>query len=225
MTDCLDDDIATSIDSIMALEAGGPPPNAGKGNRPPVLRNQLRYDRRAAKRRYLTQLNVSNAAKALDRLPVDGETFHMIMSGNFDLDDIIPAIVRLAGPANMVCELNIATLGTNTRTTENILSLMKDGHVDRVSFLCSEYFKSMSDSGQIYAHLHRELGKRGQRRVAACRCHAKLILFEFASGMCIVCEGSANLRSCRSLEQLCITYDRGLLEFHRRWMQEIFENA
>ena len=40
-------------------------------------------------------------------------------------------------------------------------------------------------------------------------------------GRCIVNESSANLRSCRNIEQFTMTHDRDLLEFHRQWMAEV----
>lgn len=50
--------------------------------------------------------------------------------------------------------------------------------------------------------------------------HAKVMLFEMTDGNCYTVEGSANLRSCSSIEQICITNDRDLLNFHRVWIED-----
>jgi hypothetical protein len=46
------------------------------------------------------------------------------------------------------------------------------------------------------------------------KCHAKIYLLDFDIHA-IVVEGSANLRNCRSVEQLTITNDRALMEFYQ----------
>jgi hypothetical protein len=77
----------------------------------------------------------------------------------------------------------------------------------------------MTDGGEIYANLHQELTRRGHR-CAAIRSHAKIMLFELTDGRCLTWESSANLRSCRNVEQAVFTNDKDLLRFHRNWMSE-----
>jgi hypothetical protein len=40
-----------------------------------------------------------------------------------------------------------------------------------------------------------------------------------------VIESSANLRSCRNIEQFTMTNDRELLTFHRSWMETVIDDA
>jgi hypothetical protein len=62
-------------------------------------------------------------------------------------------------------------------------------------------------------------------RIAALRSHAKLLLFELTDGRKITVESSANLRSCRNVEQFSMTNDPALLSFHAGWIDELLTEA
>jgi len=189
------------------------------------LDGERKHVRRVERRAYLNMLRVANAAQALDRLPEPGETFHVVMAGNFDAFDLVPAVLRLAAPAT-IAVLNIATLGFNQRNTATLVALLDDGQVGRCTFICSTYFRSMSDGEPVYDELYTALTTRpGGHRIAAIRSHAKILLFELTDGRCFTWESSANLRSCRNIEQATLTHDRDLLDFHREWILEVLADA
>ena len=182
--------------------------------------NEQKIERRAARRRFLNQLAVANAAAALERLPDDGESFHGIMSGNFHAFAFLPAIIRLAGcPAASV---HIATLGFNATNSTELFDLLDKGDVKQCSFIFSCYYRS--NEPQVADALIAGLQSRGQR-VAVVRNHAKVIAVELIDGRCVVWEGSANMRSCRNVESYVLTHDRPLLEFHRQWMLEMIQKG
>jgi hypothetical protein len=177
---------------------------------------------RTARRKYLHMLGVANAAKHLKRLPKRGETHHCIMRGNYNGWDLVPAVLRLAEGAR-IAELNICTLGFNQQNATELVELLDDGRVGRCTFICSVYYRSMKDGQPVYDALAEALTARGHR-IAAIRCHAKILLMELTDGRCITVESSANLRSCRNIEQFTMTHDRELLHlFHRQWMREILD--
>jgi hypothetical protein len=174
--------------------------------------------RRAPTSRGMRDLRkIANAIRTIDRLPADGETIHLILGTDFDGWDLVPAILELAGEAT-IDELNVATLGFNRRNAAELLELMDAGAVGRVTFIVSHFYRT--HEGDVVDELFRGLAARGSPHVGALRCHAKVILAELSDGRCIVSESSANLRSCRNIEQSTITQDRSLLEFHRAWMLE-----
>jgi hypothetical protein len=76
----------------------------------------------------------------------------------------------------------------------------------------------------IATPLAEALHRRGHS-IAAIRCHAKILLMELTDGRHIVVESSANLRSCRNIEQFTMTDDHDLLLFHRGWMLELLKDA
>lgn len=181
-----------------------------------------RQMRRHGRRSYLNQVGVANAAKQLARLPDDGESIHGIMRGNFAGFDFVDAIHQLAGAR--IRELNIATLGFNGENADRLVRMIDGGRIQRATFICSHFYKT--SEGEVYDVLRHQLLKRGHRCLAM-RCHAKILLFEIDAEprACYVLEMSANLRSCRNLEQFVLTRDHRLLEFHRGWMYEMLDEA
>lgn len=174
--------------------------------------------RSSPKRQTLHLLYVANAAKQIERLPDAGESIHCIMRGNYHAWDLIPAALKLAEPAT-IDALYIATLGFNRTNGIELIDLLDSGRIKSVTFLCSVYFKDASP--ETYKPLADALLDRGQR-IAAIRTHAKIQAYTLSDGRAIVVESSANLRSCRNIEQFCMTGDRTLFDFHAAWMNEVF---
>ena len=183
----------------------------------------LKHVSRPERRRMMHMLNVANAAKALDRLPDQGETFHVVMRGNYHGWDLVPAVLALAAPAT-ISELNVCTLGFSASNAHELVGLIDAGQIGRCSFICSVYYKSMTDGQPVFDALAQALTSRGHT-IAAIRCHAKILLMELSDGRCLVVESSANLRSCRNIEQFSMTHDEGLLAFHRQWMIGLLKDA
>jgi hypothetical protein len=182
---------------------------------------ERKHERRTTRRRFLNQLAIENAAKALDRLPDSGESFHGIMAGNFHAFAFLPAIIRLASPARVV-EANIATLGFNETNSLELFDLLDRSDIQRCTFIFSCYYRSAEP--EVTDALIDGLQARGQR-VAVVRNHAKIILVELDDGRCLTWEGSANMRSCRNVESYVLTNDVGLLHFHRGWMMEMLSKG
>lgn len=170
------------------------------------------------KRQMLHMLHVANAAKQLGALPGPEESVHCVMRGNYHGWDLVPAVIRLAAPAT-IAELYVATLGFNGTNAAELLELVDAGTIAAVTFLCSCYFQG--SSAPEFERLSAGLARRGHRCMAA-RSHAKILLCRLTDGRAIVVESSANLRSCRNVEQFCMTQSVELYEFHRGWINEIF---
>ena len=173
--------------------------------------------RRSVRRQTKHMLAIANAAKDIESLPGDEESILVIMRGNFHGWDLVPAILKLATPA-VIEDLSVATLGFNKSNAEELLGLIDASKVRRVQFIASCYFKaSCPDEFRILAE---GLKSRGMPIVAA-RSHAKILAMRLSSGEGITVESSANLRSCRNIEQFCMTNSDRLYEFHRQWISEI----
>lgn len=194
---------------------------ASARNQAVALTEDLRHSRVATKHEQLHMLHVANAAKHLGRLPAAGETFHCIMRGNYNGWDLVPAILRLAAPAT-IARLHVATLGFNQRNAGELIQLLDAGSIGRVAFICSCYYRTVE--ADVFDFLHAELARRGHC-VVAIRSHAKILLFEMSDGAAYVLESSANLRSCRNIEQFTLTHDAALLQFHRSWMAQIIQEV
>lgn len=155
-----------------------------------------------------------DALKHLERFPADGESLHGVICGKYALWELVPAMIERVG--RKITDLHIATLSYGRQNSEDLLGLIDDGQVKRCSLLVSYYFKAQNL--ELYDTLVPELRKRGHR-VLAMRTHCKLLLVKFAGGGSYVCEASANLRSCKNIEQFVLTRCRRLYNFHREWME------
>jgi hypothetical protein len=70
-----------------------------------------------------------------------------------------------------------------------------------------------------YRNAVAELVERRSQVVASARCHAKVVVLDFADDMHLAWEGSSNLRSCRAVENLTVVNDLDLCRFHSEWIE------
>lgn len=160
-----------------------------------------------------------SAAEAIPELPLVGWATHGILSGNWDVWQVVPRTLELIAPAT-IAAINISTLGFSPTVANELMALMDAGKIGRVTFLCSHYFKShYTDLAEATA---RGLAERGGR-FAVSRTHAKVICMETTDGRFLTFEGSGNLRACRNIEQFAFVHDRGLVKFHRGWMLDLLD--
>lgn len=155
-----------------------------------------------------------DALKHLKRLPTEGQSLHGVICGKYAMFDLIPAIIERTG--RRITDLHIATLSYGKQNAADLIGLLDAGQVRRCSLLISYFFKAQNRS--LYDTLVPELRQRGHR-VLAMRTHAKLLLIKMAGGGSFVVEGSANLRSCKNVEQFVLTRCRKLYRFHRGWLE------
>jgi hypothetical protein len=195
-------------------------PDDGKRRTAAKLGAERSY-RHAGRHSTRDALAVSTAAASLERLPAGGETIHVLLSGNFNNADFIPAVVKLASPVT-VDALIITTLGYNRVGMMKVLDLLDGGTIGTCTLLASCYFRT--NEAELWGWLSAEFARRKCRLLAA-RSHAKLILFAMADGTRYTMEGSGNLRSCRCHEQTAITNDIGLYDFHAEWVNRLFDEA
>jgi hypothetical protein len=174
--------------------------------------------RTPTRRRMMDLRRVANAAKHLDSLPLPGETWHLVSKGNYSQWDFVPAVLEMVAPATLDY-LAIVTLSFSRINLEQLLALIDAGQVRQVDFVYSIYIKSVEK--EACSRLHAELDARGQRTIAL-RQHCKILLMQTTVGDCYTIESSANLRSCRNIEQSTFTNDPALLQFHRGWLNSLF---
>lgn len=173
---------------------------------------RTRITTRATRRRMYDLRDIPNAVKFIRPLPADGETVHAIMGGDFAAWDLVPATMQIVG-APMVA-LHMATLGFNAQNSSHLAQLMADRQIGSAVVLCSDYF-AKSDAA-TFAEAKDRLAAVGAKLVST-RNHAKVLVLNFGVFGYVV-ESSANLRSCKNLEQVAVTRDRALVEFHRGWI-------
>jgi hypothetical protein len=166
-------------------------------------------------------VSVTRATKLLDRLPVAGESVHIVTAGGLPLWAFVGAILRLAAPARIE-RLSASTLGFGRDHIGDLAAMLDRGEIGSVSLLVSNYFRSIDST--LFGDLQQALTGRGQK-VGAARTHCKVLAILLTDGTPLTVESSGNLRSCKSSEQACVTHDRGLLDFHERWIHELLDKA
>lgn len=176
-----------------------------------------RIIRTRVSRRTLRDLrHISAAVDQIERLPERDEAIHALMGGDFHGFSLVPAVLRLADPETIE-ELFVATLGFNGKNAAELLDLMDAGKIRRVVFVCSHYFQKSCP--REFESLRAGLDARGMT-ITATRSHAKILVIRLSGGRCIVVESSANLRSCRNVEQFMMTESPDLFRFHADWIEK-----
>ena len=164
---------------------------------------------RAAARRTAA---LREAADVLAVLPGPGETLHAVMTGRYDLMQLLAALIGQLGR----CEIaRYATLSYNRKNLAEIIRLFDSGAVGKMTLLCSAFFRDHNKD--LWTETLAEFRNRGQR-AAASRSHCKVATLACADGRKFVLEGSANLRTNSNKEQFCLTHDAAVSDWYGAWI-------
>jgi hypothetical protein len=141
---------------------------------------------------------------------------HTLLTGYFDFALVLTCVLR-SRPAP--CEhARIATLSFGPKNTQEIARWLDERLVVRVTLLCADFMAKASP--KVYQGAVKELAEQRGQVVGAARCHAKVVTLAFADGLRLVFEGSANLRTNRNMENLCVVNDPGLHDWHAAWIDQ-----
>jgi hypothetical protein len=185
------------------------------------MRRRTAITRTTSKREMVSALQSKNAVAEIASLPGMEESLHIICRGNFPLWSIVPASLTLAAPATIEA-LHIATLGFSASNAADLLAQVDAGRIKTVAIVASVYFERQNPAE--YRIMAEGLAERGQR-IAALRSHAKIITLALTDGRRFAVESSANLRSCRNLEQITLTQSPVLHDFHAGWIDQVIDAA
>jgi len=158
-----------------------------------------------------------NADQVIDLLPeLPEETLHAIVCGDFVFCDLLTRIVsRLGAPA----KLTVATLSLSIRNLEALVAMLQAEPDLHFHLVLSHYFQSTSK--EIFVALEKLVLETFPDRAAVTvgRSHAKVAVFDYAAGLPLVIETSANLRSSGNIEQIAAFRGRELADFHLGWIE------
>jgi len=185
------------------------------------LPTDLKYQSRANRRACVNLIHVAACERHIGRLPAPDETFHCVVGSTYPLWAMVPAVANLAGEVKIE-SLHVSTLSFSKYNGDELVGMLDAGQIGRVVLLASCHFKAVN--AEIYDPIHKALTDRGHR-IAARRTHAKVLAFALSDGRRFTVEGSANLRSGKSVEQFCMTGDAGLYEFHVGWMESLIHEG
>ena len=154
------------------------------------------------------------AGDVLTALPAQGESLHAIMTGRYDLTDLLAVLLDRLGTAH---HLRIATLSFNRHNVRQLAGWVEAKIVGRLTVLCSSFF--YEHNPEVYGELQVALADAGQgHRLAHARNHCKVVCLDFEGGNRLALEGSANLRTNSNTEQFCLARDSVLHDWHGAWI-------
>jgi hypothetical protein len=158
---------------------------------------------------------LQRAAEVIPHLPGPGESLHTLLTGYFDFALVLTCVLR-AHPAPCT-HCRISTLTFSRRNVAEMTRWLDERIVERLSLLCANYMQK--GSPDIYFAAVKELAEQRGQVVGSARCHAKVATLAFADGVKLAFEGSANLRTNRNYENLCVANDAGLHDWHAAWIE------
>jgi hypothetical protein len=159
---------------------------------------------------------LKRAAEVIPHLPGPGESLHTLLTGYFDFALVLTCVLR-ARPSP--CEhARVATLSFGPKNTQEMAKWLDEGLVARLTLLCSDFMSKSCP--EVYQGALAELVEQRGQVVGSVRCHAKVVTLAFTDGMRLSFEGSANLRTNRNMENLCVINDPGLHDWHAAWIDE-----
>lgn len=146
------------------------------------------------------------------------------VSGNFIFGDLFEALVEIG-------KINIKTMMLQTLSVsqENIDSLrnlqLMCPDMERMDLVLSAYFYSheLSKTEGLVPYLYEQLDHGDILQVAFGSIHSKIVTIETVAGNKLVFHGSANMRSSRNVEHICIEQDDGLFDFIEGFGKRIIE--
>lgn len=167
----------------------------------------ITHRHRPTRRRHEDHRHRGALAGVLTPLPTAGETVHLILPGNVALGDVLWHIVDATDQTG---PLHVSTLGFGRAWVHGLLERLQARQITQATICCSDYF-AKADAAEFQEA--RELLAPWPVTLVAGRTHAKTATFGTIS-----MEGSANLRACRSIENVAVTNDSNLANFHRQWI-------
>ncbi len=159
------------------------------------------------------------ARELIQRLPGPEQTITCIMASDFRMIDLGPLFIQLAKRPAIWCGL--FTLGWNRDAIEILCDLKRRKQIRQGIVIGSHYFRN-SDSKEFEAG--RTVLERAKIRVVVARCHVKCLAMDFGNEKTVTAHGSANFRSCQSLENLCVSGSPEVFKLFHSLAQDITTN-
>jgi len=159
---------------------------------------------------------LKRAAEVIPHLPGPGESLHTLLTGYFDFALVLTCVLR---SRPVPCEhARLATLSFGLKNTQEMARWLDEKLVNRLTLLCADFMAKASP--KVYFGAVKELAEQRGQIVGSARCHAKVCTLAFADGLRLTFEGSANLRTNRNMENLCVVNDASLHDWHAAWIDQ-----
>lgn len=137
------------------------------------------------------------------------------VSGNFIFGDFIEALVHIGKIS--VRRMTVQTLSMSQENIDGLRNVidMMEGELESLHLIMSDYWYSHERNPQtgLVPYLFQELDVVPDFRAAFASVHTKIVTIETLKGHKVVIHGSANFRSSRNVEQVCVEVDPELYDY------------
>jgi hypothetical protein len=161
-----------------------------------------------------------NAVKMANEIELEKDmSIYAIVSGNFIFGDLLEALI--VEKQLKTKSLSISTLSLSQDNVDSMANIMYSGLCDELHLIVSSYFYSHERHvliPYIYDELEKE--KPWDFRLSVAGSHMKIALIE-TDNLKLTIQGSANLRSSRSVEQFSMIDDQELFDFNKKYIEII----
>lgn len=172
----------------------------------------------------INKIGYKNALKLAQEIDMSkNDVFSCVTPGSFIFGDFIEAFVH--DWDFRIKEMTVCTLSMSENNVDNLLNLIKWGHIDMLNLIVSDYFyaNEIKQGGVFRYFLKESEGLNVKYGIA--RTHMKITQFETHNGNKIVIHGSANLRSSHNIEQFNIEQNNELYDFYKTVLDEILNKT
>lgn len=175
---------------------------------------------RSGKREMRRLTRKANAADVFTAVPAIGSSLHLVTNGGFDYWEAVPCLTgHLRAVDSSPVVLHACTWILNREIAVQMLEMVDSGAIERYTLVTGDYFRQRTPDA--YGIIAEESLKRGMIFRTA-KVHAKVALIEHrATETYLSIESSGNFTNNTNIEQMVVTNDRALYEFHREWIEQI----
>lgn len=169
------------------------------------------------------RVKYKNAEALANEIEIKERSRHFaIIDGKFIFGDFIEALIV---KNNWLCEeLIISTLTMSQDNIDSLRNLLVGDYVRELNLLLSDYFFSHErDANGLVPYMYEKLDYNDITQVAFASVHTKITLIRTSCGKKIVIHGSANMRSSKNVEQICIEENAEMFDFCREVHMAIIE--
>lgn len=181
-------------------------------------KNNIRMDRRVAKREFRKIEQTKNCIEHLTPLPELEHSIHIVSNARFDFYDFIPSIIEME-KSNCI-KIVAATWIINRSNIDNLFKLFDSGQIKEIQLLTGIYFKRRESAN--YTMLAEGLQSRNQKFKAGLS-HAKFFSMKLENGKCFTIESSANMTENGNVETHVLSNSNYLFNFHCDWMGKLMK--
>lgn len=174
-----------------------------------AIKRQIKNDQLA--------LIVAKNLEALCSEPKPGEQWRIITEKAFNAFALIMHVLQ----TRKIKELYLAVYRINEPTVRTIIDKIKDGNIQKATFVISSFF-NQTKKPERWAIMLKDFADASPKcRHVYTHNHAKIVAIRTSDNDYFVFEGSGNMSDNARIEQYIYENSKEMFEFHKKWMTQI----